>query len=191
MKGYTREYPEFSLCGLNCRLCPMHLGGYCPGCGGGEGHQSCPLIRCSLEHGGVEFCFQCDQFPCGRYEKAMEFDSFLPHRHMIRDQERARNMGIETYLAQQGEKAEVLRFLLENYNDGRKKSLFCTAVNLLEAEDLIRLRTRLELETPVGLPGKERAALAAMLLQREGERRNISLKLKKKPKDNPERGRKS
>lgn len=190
MKGYTREHPEFSLCGLNCRLCPMHLGGYCPGCGGGEGHQSCSLIRCSLEHGGVEFCFQCDQFPCGRCEKAMEFDSFLPHRNMIRDQERARNMGIETYLVQQGEKAEVLRFLLENYNDGRKKSLFCTAVNLLEAEDLIRLRKRLELETPVELPGKERAALAAMLLQREGERRNISLKLKK-PKDNPERGRTS
>ena len=25
MKNYQREYPLFSLCGLNCALCPMHL----------------------------------------------------------------------------------------------------------------------------------------------------------------------
>ena len=36
MKGFTREETRFSLCGLNCRLCSMHLGGYCPGCGGGQ-----------------------------------------------------------------------------------------------------------------------------------------------------------
>ena len=33
-ENYHREHPEFALCGLNCVLCPMHLGGYCPGCGG-------------------------------------------------------------------------------------------------------------------------------------------------------------
>ena len=36
MKGFTREETRFSLCGLNCALCSMHLGGYCPGCGGGR-----------------------------------------------------------------------------------------------------------------------------------------------------------
>ena len=35
MKGFTRTETRFSLCGLNCGLCSMHLGGYCPGCGGG------------------------------------------------------------------------------------------------------------------------------------------------------------
>ena len=34
MKGFTRNETRFSLCGLNCVLCSMHLGGYCPGCGG-------------------------------------------------------------------------------------------------------------------------------------------------------------
>ena len=34
MKGFTRMETRFSLCGLNCDLCSMHLGGYCPGCGG-------------------------------------------------------------------------------------------------------------------------------------------------------------
>ena len=34
MKGFTRTYTDFSLCGLACLLCPMQVGGYCPGCGG-------------------------------------------------------------------------------------------------------------------------------------------------------------
>lgn len=59
MKGFTRREPLFSLCGLKCGLCRMHLGGYCPGCGGGEGNQSCAIARCSLEHGGPEFCWDC------------------------------------------------------------------------------------------------------------------------------------
>ena len=53
MKGFTREDKRFSLCGLNCGLCPMQIGGYCPGCGGGEGNQSCAIARCSLEHDKV------------------------------------------------------------------------------------------------------------------------------------------
>ena len=43
MKGFTRTETRFSLCGLNCALCSMHLGGYCPGCGGGAGNQSCAM----------------------------------------------------------------------------------------------------------------------------------------------------
>lgn len=34
MKGFSRKCLDFSLCGLNCGLCTMKLGGYCPGCGG-------------------------------------------------------------------------------------------------------------------------------------------------------------
>ena len=56
MKGFTREETRFSLCGLNCCLYSMHLGGYCHGCGGGAGNQSCAIAKCSLEHGGVQFC---------------------------------------------------------------------------------------------------------------------------------------
>ena len=34
MKIVHREYPLLAMCGLSCGLCTMHLGGYCPGCGG-------------------------------------------------------------------------------------------------------------------------------------------------------------
>lgn len=55
MKDFLRQEPLFSLCGLNCGLCTMHLGGHCPGCGGGAGNQSCSLARCSLQHAGWLF----------------------------------------------------------------------------------------------------------------------------------------
>ncbi len=50
MKGFERENQLLSLCGLNCGLCPMRIGGYCGGCG--NGNQSCRIARCSLEQGG-------------------------------------------------------------------------------------------------------------------------------------------
>ena len=53
MKGFNRPNQLFSLCGLNCGLCPMFLNKNCPGCGGGEGNQSCKIAKCSMEHDGA------------------------------------------------------------------------------------------------------------------------------------------
>ena len=136
MKDYRREYPLFSLCGLNCALCPMHLDGYCPGCGGGAGHQGCAVIRCSRQHGGVEFCFQCAQYPCDRYLTPPEYDVLLPTGHQIQDLKQAKAAGLEAYRQELEEKAALLRRLLEGYNDGRRKSFYCVAVNLLPLSDL-------------------------------------------------------
>ncbi|MFR3291270.1 MAG: DUF3795 domain-containing protein [Lachnospiraceae bacterium] len=109
MKGFTRREPLFSLCGLKCGLCRMHLGGYCPGCGGGEGNQSCAIARCSLEHGGPEFCWDCPEYPCARYEGFDECDSFVPHSAHARDAAEARSLGIEAYMARMRESAALLR----------------------------------------------------------------------------------
>lgn len=45
-------------------------------------------------------------------------------------------MGMEAYLAQLEEKRTVLDALLADYNDGRRKTLFTTAVYLLPLEEL-------------------------------------------------------
>ena len=79
MKDFTREHTEFSLCGLNCLLCPMQVGGYCPGCGGGPGNQSCTIAWCSMDKGGYAFCSQCPTYPCARYDEFDAADSFVPH----------------------------------------------------------------------------------------------------------------
>ena len=99
MKGFTRTKTSLSLCGLNCALCSMHLGGYCPGCGGGAGNQSCTIAKCSLEHGSVPFCWECPEYPCPRYDGFDTYDSFIPRRGRTQDIARARAMGLEQYLA--------------------------------------------------------------------------------------------
>lgn len=179
MKDFKRQCPEFSLCGLNCALCTMHLGGYCPGCGGGAGNQSCAIARCGVTH-GVEFCWDCGEYPCKKHEGFGEYDSFIPCRVRQRDIARARSLGLDAYLAELSEKVEILRFLLEGYNDGRHKSFFTNAVYLLELIDIKDIMPRLS--DADALPLKERAAGAAALFQDMADARGVSLKLNKKPK---------
>ena len=165
MKGFTREETRFSLGGLNCTLCPMRLGGYCPGCGGGAGNQSCAIAKCSLEHGGVLFCWECPEYPCSRYEGFDGGDSFVPHRNRQQDIVQAREMG------------------LAHYNEGRRKTLFNTAVYLLPLADLCTVMTALNSRPELAAQSIKERALAAMeLLQKAADRRGISLKLNKKPK---------
>lgn len=183
MKGFTRTETSFSLCGLNCALCSMHLGGYCPGCGGGAGNQSCAMARCSLEHGGVQFCWECPEYPCSRYEGFDDGDSFVPHRNRQQDVAQARKLGLEAYLAQLEEKRVILGELLARYNDGRHKSFFNTVVYLLPLEDLQPVMAALANRPELGQQTlKERTLAAVGLLQDAADRRGISLKLNKKPK---------
>ena len=88
-------------------------------------------------------------------------------------------MGIDAYTEELLQKRRLLLQLLEKYNDGRKKALFCTAANLLPLPDLQTVIASLEsahLSDP-----KARAALAASLLQQAAEKNELSLQLRKKP----------
>ena len=183
MKGFTREETRFSLCGLNCRLCSMHLGGYCPGCGGGAGNQSCAIAKCSLEHGGIQFCWEGPEYPCSRYDGFDDGDSFVPHRNRQQDIAQAREIGLEAYLTQLEEKRAILEKLLAHYNDGRRKTFFNTAVYLLPLEDLPSVMAALNSRPELASQSvKERALAAVELLQQAADRRGISLKPNKKPK---------
>lgn len=183
MKNFERKNLLFSQCGLNCGLCPMRVDGYCPGCGGGEGNQPCAVARCSREHPEIAYCFECGQFPCDKYQDADAFDSFIPHRNRMKDTARAQKIGMEAYRKEQISKMEILYYLLGDYNDGRRKSFFCTAVNLLSLADLESVAEELREKTELfQLPVKQRAAAAVSLLQDAAERCGISLKLNKKPK---------
>ena len=79
------------------------------------------------------------------------------------------------------EKTKILDILLSEFNDGRKKTLFCTAVSLLNLQDLQavlrQIEDRADLET---LTLKEKSAFAAWLLKAAAAKNNIELKLRKK-----------
>ncbi len=176
MKGFTRKNQLFSLCGLNCGLCTMRLGGHCGGCG--NGNQSCKIARCSLEHGGVKYCCECPHYPCEKYKKFDEYDSFITHRNRKADMEKLRTIGANRYNAEQEEKIQLMEYLLSTCNDGRRKTLFCLAVNLLELSDVRAIVEQLmaaDLSTT-----KERAVYAAALLQKAADEKGISLKLNRK-----------
>lgn len=63
-------------------------------------------------------------FPCEKYEDIDTFDSFVTHQNREKDLEKQQKIGVETYRAEQEEKIRILAFLLENYNDGRKRISF-------------------------------------------------------------------
>lgn len=180
MKNFIREDQLFSLCGLNCGLCSMHLGGHCPGCGGGAGNQPCKIAKCSLEHGKIAYCNQCESFPCEKYPGKDEVDSFITYRNRYRDFEKLKKIGVKAYREEQREKATILNELLENYNDGRKKTIFCLAVNLLELDDLRKVMEQIR-EEGTGFSVKEKAVQITRLFQEISDQKGICLKLRKKP----------
>lgn len=183
MKGFDRPNPAFSLCGLKCCLCPIHqMKDGCPGCGGGAGNQSCAIARCSLAHGGVEYCWQCDVYPCSRYDGFFNYDSFLPVRSAPQDIRRFQEMGPDAFRAELDTKAEILEELLGGYNAGRKKTFYCTAVNLLALSDLQAAMNEIRAASAGldGLPEREAAAVGALTAL--AQERGISLSLRRKPR---------
>ena len=181
MKNFCRNDLSFSLCGLNCDLCTMRLDEYCPGCGGGDGNQGCSIARCSMEHGGFEYCSECENYPCQKYNGITQFDSFITHRHQLVDMEKMNEMGTVKYHFELEQKSQILKYLLENYNDGRRKTFFCLAVNLLSLPDsenaVQQIKERITQEMTV----KGKASVAVECLEAVAKEKGIILKMNKKP----------
>lgn len=179
MKGFKRKNQLFSLCGLNCGLCPMFLGKHCAGCG--NGNQSCKIAKCSLEHGNIEYCFECENYPCEQYQNIDEYDSFITHKRQKSDLKRAQNIGIKEYNLEQKEKMQILSYLLSNFNDGRRKNFFCVAVNLLELSELHDVMEQIQSNDKLSLlPIKEQCLYVTNELKKIADKRNIQLKLVRK-----------
>lgn len=93
-----------------------------------------------MEHGAVDYCFECEDYPCDKYEGIDENDSLMTHINQLIDMEKAKTMWIEKYNQEQSHKVQILNKFLENYNYGNNEVFFCTAVNLLSLDDLINIK---------------------------------------------------
>ena len=176
MQEFKRANPLFSLCGLNCGLCTMKIGGHCPGCG--QGNRPCKVARCAMER-GFEYCFECSEYPCGLYDNADDHDSFITHLNQRADMQKAAEIGIAAYTAEQEQKVALLERLLASYNSGREKALFCLAVNLLSVGE-VRAALLDADRTTAALPLKDKACYMAGRLRDITGQRGIELKLRKK-----------
>ena len=187
MEYKTRKYPLFSACGLNCGLCPnfhIHTSGKfrCPGCVGegfSEVHPSCGIFTCNQKK-DIEYCIECDDFPCNKYDGWGDSDSFITHRNFRTDMEKAKIIGIDAYIAEQNEKVGILSELLEKYNDGRRKTFYCLAVNLLELEDINTVMDQITVEIKPEASLKEKTSAVVRLFEVMAAKRNILLKKQKK-----------
>jgi hypothetical protein len=183
MKEYTRRHPEFSLCGLNCALCPRYTtegSSKCPGCGGEnfyEKHPSCKVINCSLKHGEFSFCFDCDEYPCDRYASIGEKDSFISYRHVKGNLEKAKR-DLPGYLEELKERKEILEKLIDFYNDGKSKGFYCIAANNLEMASLRKSMKEIQAIDP-GEDKKAIAQEARAILEKYAKADGVGLELRK------------
>jgi hypothetical protein len=186
MKEYRREYPLYSLCGLNCGLCPRYQTdgrSKCPGCGGKDfhlKHPACAVITCNRKHDNVEYCFQCSSYPCKKYTSPSEVDSFITYRNVISDFQKAKKEGLKKYNMELDEKVDILEFLINNYNDGRRKNFYCIAVNLLKLTDVKDIVEEIKKKISIqDIDIKDKRELIISLFEAKAKKENIELKLRK------------
>ena len=180
----TRKYPQFAACGLNCGLCPRYYtkGSYrCPGCAGegfSEVHPTCGILSC-CQRKGIDYCFECDDFPCSKYKDVDSSDSFITHRNQFIDMKKAKRIGMEAFEAELSEKIKILEELLADFDDGRRKSFYCLAVNLLELQDIKEIMKRTAEAVSPDSTSKEKAKICTGIFEEAAAKKEISLKLRK------------
>lgn len=92
-----------------------------------------------------------------------------------------KQIGAEAYAEEQQEKILILNELLELYNDGRKKTLYALAVNLLDLEALQQVMSALHGFSIDNADAKAKTAYATALLHEKANESGVELKLRKKP----------
>ena len=138
----VKQYPIVGACGLECGLCPRYHtegGSRCLGCGG-EGfeqkHPACGFITCCVRQRGLEVCAQCAEWEtCERVKRNLKaaetVDSFISYRLLVANLAFIRENGLEAFVGLATDKLRLLRYLIENYDDGRSKGYFCLSCQLL------------------------------------------------------------
>lgn len=175
--NFVRTDTLFSLCGLNCNLCPSFVRGTCHGCAADSPCAlTCTIAPCSVKHGNVQYCFLCEEYPCKKFDNFDQHDSMVLHRNIKKDVEKAKRIGLEAYRDEQREKKKILDRLLNDYDDGEKDVFFCLAVNMLELADLKEVLEQAE-ETTGAMSVSDKAEWIERELHTTAEKSGLVLEL--------------
>jgi hypothetical protein len=176
------------VCGLYCGLCPRFqstAASRCLGCQLGPQHDYCGVYRCASRQGHFT-CADCEQYACERLVRVVGegVDSFVSHRPMLSNLDRIREVGLEAYLGEQHERRMLVEHLIDEYNEGRSMSFYCTACALMPPEAIrqsIQKTEEMSLGRKVDASDmKVRAkAIKAIIKERAG-REGVDLKLRRK-----------
>ena len=144
-----KMYPTVGCCGLDCCLCPRYYTvgtSRCPGCCGPDffnKHPSCSTITCCVKKKQLEVCGECPEFPCSKFKdteeyRALETSSYPPYRKIIANLNFIREHGIRKFIDDQMKRVDLLRYMIENFDDGRSRSFYCRVAALLGVESVER-----------------------------------------------------
>ena len=139
------KYQNIGICGLSCRLCPWYFiegESRCAGCKSENRMKvGCPFITCAVKRKGIEFCWDCeDHSSCEKWKKHREIgtkkDSFKCYQKLEDDIAFIPANGVVEFEKSQKIREELLREMLQKFNEGRSKNYYCIAATVLESDEL-------------------------------------------------------
>jgi hypothetical protein len=171
-----KKFPLIGCCGISCGLCPRFQSkakSRCLGCGPDAHCSYCPIFRCCVLKRNYETCADCSEFPCEKFEKWFDTDSFVTHEKCLQNIQIIKEAGGKEFLKEQEDKKRLLEILLEKYNPGRCTSLYCLAIALMSIESLKKAVQQIESVK------EDKAKTFKKLIQELAEKEKITLKLRK------------
>ncbi len=185
-----KKYPIVGACGLNCGLCPRyHTEGAsrCPGCCGPDfwqKHPGCGFITCCVKQRNLETCARCvDWASCERVTRLLDLakyqDSFISHKPLAANFTFIQKNGIEEFGRLEIEKQKFLRYLIDNYDEGRSKSFYCTSCQLIPLDKLREALEDAKIMMTEDIDIKEKAKLVRAVISSMADTLQIDLKLRK------------
>ena len=181
------KYPEIGVCGLSCRLCPMYntdAESRCLGCKSlNRMAVGCPFITCAVKKKAIEFCWECtENKTCEKWKKHREsgknVDSFKCYQKLDDDILFIQKNGISEFEKIQKQREQLLKEMLQDFNEGRSKSYYCIAATVLDIEELKDVLKRAKKESD-GLDIKGKSKVLHSILDNLTEKKGYYLKLRK------------
>lgn len=185
--GTKIKYPEIGICGLSCRVCPNYhrdTNSRCLGCKT-ESRMAvgCPFITCALHKKEVEFCWDCEESKtCEKWKKHREAgkraDSFKCYQKIEDDIGFIQKNGVPEFVKSQQIREQLLREMLQEFNEGRSKSYYCIVATVLEIDEIKESLAKARADSK-GREIKDKSKLLHSLFDEIALQKRYCLKLRK------------
>ena len=181
------NHQAMGICGLSCILCPSYqtsAASRCLGCKSKSRMSvGCPFITCAIKKKGVEFCWGCDEHTtCGKWKKHRERGknrgSFKCYQTLEGDIKLILDHGLNEFIHDQRLREQLLKQMLEQFNEGRSKSYYCIAATVMDRNEIEQAFSEAKQKSD-GLDIKARAKLLQSILDDIAQKRGYLLKLRK------------
>ncbi len=181
------KYPELGICGLSCRLCPSRNSNAPSRCAGCKTETriavGCTFIRCAVKKNGLEFCWECaENKTCEKWKKHREFskkrDSFKCYQKLEANIAFIQKNGVTEFEKLQKQREQILREMLDEFNEGRSKSYYCIAATVMELDEL-KAALKKARDGSRDLDIKSKSKIMHALLDEIAAQKHYNLKLRK------------